>query len=84
MADNNSKVNYRPQPLAQASTTTGSKTTEATGPTVDISNIPALSEQAIFLALLTGAMAKSTVADYDAKSTAGQNRVKKHQHCGGV
>jgi hypothetical protein len=36
-----------------------------------------LSEQAIFLALLTGAMAKSTVADYDAKSTAGQNRVKK-------
>ena len=42
-----------------------------------VPTVPTLGEQAIFLALLTGAMSKANVSDYDAKSTTGQSRVNK-------
>ena len=42
-----------------------------------VPTVPTLGEQAIFLALLTGAMAKANVSDYDAKSSTGAGRVNK-------
>lgn len=80
-------MNYRPQPPTQESKQTPT-VTEGNGlglpvstHVVDLSKIeayvPTLGEQAIFLALLTGAMSKANVSDYDAKSTTGQSRVNK-------
>lgn len=74
-------MNYRPQPPTQALKTDTKTITDNSDGVLRLDGVvttPAtLSEQQIFLALLTGAMAKSSVADYDAKGTAGKNRVKK-------